>query len=224
MPDSSHLLLVEGINDKHFYEEFCKVHALDASVTVAAPRDVGGRRNSKQGAIKQLSILLPNLADADSALKRLGLILDADQIADGGGFARTVAQVGAKLAAYGFQVAPTALASGGLLFHHGDGLADVGLWVMPDNQGEGMLEDWIGRAIRADDLVLLRHAQATVADLHEPRFQAVRRSKAELATWLAWQEKPGEGLYYALDGALLDPTHALYVGLKTWMSTIFPPL
>lgn len=219
MKKSKHLLLVEGINDKSFFEEFCKRNGLDTQVTVAPPRDLDAQKNSKQAAINHLPLLLKQLQDGQ--LERLGLIVDADQIADGNGFDNTVKQVSNALAAEGFATPPKRLPKGGLAFTHPDGLPDFGLWVMPDNQNEGILEDWIGQSLHQDEQVLFDHARVTVQALKSPRFKPIRQRKAEIATWLAWQANPGEGLYYAFKDKLLEPGSALYLGLREWFDEIF---
>ncbi len=89
MAKSNRLLLVEGVNDKSFFEQFCKAHGMDSCVKVAPPREFGGIKNSKQGAIRYLATLLQQVIDTE--VECLGLVLDADQIAHGGGFANTVA-------------------------------------------------------------------------------------------------------------------------------------
>lgn len=46
-------------------------------------------------------------------------------------------------------------------------------------------------------------------------------SKAEVATWLAWQKKPGQGLYAACDDNLLNTQAQLYVELLAWLNLVF---
>ncbi|MES2261491.1 MAG: DUF3226 domain-containing protein [Pseudomonadota bacterium] len=221
MAVSKRLLLVEGVNDKSFYEQFCRAHGMHADVKIAPAREVGGTHNSKQGAIRLLSVLLKQLEDADAPLERLGLVLDADRTANGGGFVRTVDQVAAELISHDFTPVPVVLPTGGLLFQHNDGLPDVGLWVMPNNQDDGILEDWIFQSALVREQALLDHATATVAALAAPKFRPVQRRKAEVATWMAWQDQPGEGLYYAIKGGMLEPASPLYSGLKAWMARVF---
>ena len=219
MGKSKRILLVEGVNDRSFYERLCQAHKLDTKVTIAPPRDVGGDFNTKQGAINHLPNLLKLMPDAQ--LERLALIVDADNAADGGGYSRTVAQISKLLGDFGFETKPTKVATGGLVFQHKDGLADFGLWVMPNNQDEGILEDWIQQSIVAGDHPLSAHAKAIVASLPNKKFTPVRLRKAEVATWLAWQARPGEGLYYAVEGNLLDKNAPLYTGLKSWLVQVF---
>lgn len=221
MADSARLLLVEGSNDRSFFEQFCQSIQLDVDVRVAPPREVGGTHNSKQGAINHLATLYKRLRTGD--LSHLAVVLDADQSAAGGGFSQTVSQVAAVLAPLGFDAGPLALAEGGLVFQHNDGLANLGLWVMPDNANDGILEDWIARTItdEGEHRALFEHAVQVVADLPVRKFNPPKLKKAEVASWLAWQDRPGEGLFYPVKAGLLDAGTPLYAGMEAWLRQVF---
>jgi hypothetical protein len=196
------LLLVEGEADRGFFEQLCKALALDTQVTdikVATPKDVGGY----------------------GRISRLGCIVDADYASEGGlGFAGTRAQLSAKLTAAGF-TEKTGAAQAGLLFGHED-FHDVGCWIMPDNQNEGMLEDWLCTCRnRETEQTLIDHATTAISDLPETRFKDIHRSKAEIATWLAWQKTPGHGYYEAIRAGLLDTNHPAYLALCGWLEHLY---
>ncbi|WP_348944735.1 DUF3226 domain-containing protein [Chitinibacter sp. FCG-7] len=214
------LLLVEGEADRAFFELLCRSQTILAGINVAPPVEVGGRKNTKQGVLNLLATLIGDLNDG--RLQALAIVVDADWVANGGGFANTVSQVTREVAAQGYDTLPIALAAGGLIYKHNDGLPDLGVWVMPDNASEGMLEDWIKQSVLPAERGILAQAEMTVACLVVPKFNANRLSKAEVATWLAWQKRPGEGLYYAVEGNLLDSTAALHIGLVQWLKTVFP--
>lgn len=217
------LLLVEGEADRAFFELLCKSEAILAGVKVAPPVAVGGRKNTKQGVLNSLETLIGNLKDGQ--LCALAIVVDADRVADGGGFTNTVQQVTQKVrkvSVEGYDTDPVSLGGGGLIYKHNDGLPDFGVWVMPDNASEGTLEDWIKQSVLPAEQALMAHAQDTVANLSAPKFKANRLSKAEVATWLAWQDKPGEGLYFAVEGRLLDTTATLHTGLVQWLKAVFP--
>jgi hypothetical protein len=222
MVRSDRILLVEGESDQGFFEEVCKSLGLDARVQVAPPKALGEGRNSKEAVFNILPKLVKQLADG--SLKRLAAVVDADYEAERGlGFGKTFARFGEILTDY--RLAADAQESGaprGLVFRHADGLPDVGLWVMPDNRSEGMLEDWIEGCVKQDELALLQHAQGVVAALPEPRkFKQIHRAKAEVATWLAWQKRPGYGPYLAMTDDLLDPDSTGFRGLADWLSYIY---
>ncbi|MGQ0437234.1 hypothetical protein ACT4UT_01710 [Bacillus sp. B-TM1] len=64
------VLIVEGSNDKTFFENLCKAYNLNVHVKVSNPLDFSfsGAFNSKRGVIDSLDHLLPFLEDADSAI------------------------------------------------------------------------------------------------------------------------------------------------------------
>lgn len=213
------LLLVEGRSDKNLHEEICAAIRLREVITVAPPKEAGGGFNSKQGAISLLNRLLPDLSDGQ--LERFGIVIDADRAADGGGFANTVAQVAQVVAPYGYAVQPEDLPAGGLLFKHNDGLPDIGLWVMPNNRDEGAVEAWISDIVLDAEQALLTQACAAVDALTAPKFAQANRQKAEMATWMAWQDKPGRGLHYAVKAGLLNPDAPLFAGFSQWLARVF---
>lgn len=221
MARSERLLLVEGDADKRFFDAICKSQGLDTEVQVAPPKEVGGQHNTKQGVIKHLSVLVKQLEDG--SIKRLSVVVDADYEDEHGlGFTRTVEQVTNVVKKLGFDSAKEVdEAHGGLVFPHSDGLADLGLWVMPDNRREGMLEDWIKQCIIQAEQPLFQHAVKVIESLAQHKFKSIHRSKAEVATWLAWQKLPGRGPYYALEEQLIDSKNALFLGLTNWLAHMF---
>ena len=78
---------------------------------------------------------------------------------------------------------------------------------MPDNRYTGMLEDFLARLIKEDSRELFEYARDCVVE--EKRKGAnIRKNhaiKAEVHTWLAWQENPGRQLHQAVNERILDP-------------------
>ena len=69
----------------------------------------------------------------------------------------------------------------------------VGVWLMPDNQQGGALENFLSTLIEEENQ-LLCHAQASTIQAkngHGANFRDVDKNKAVLHAWLAWQEVPG---------------------------------
>jgi len=212
------ILLVEGEADRAFFEQICRFVGLNASVTVAPPKDLAGTHNTKEGVFNYLPTLLGQLADGQ--ISRLAVVVDADSVANGGGYEPTIRRVEKIVAPYGFVLAAHTI--GGMVFQHNDGLADFGLWVMPNNADEGMLEDWIKLSIHPDERGLFAHAETVVAALPQPpKFKPIHRSKAEVATWLAWQKQPGHGTYRAIEDGLIDIIGAHYKNLIAWLGHVF---
>ncbi|MCK5720641.1 MAG: hypothetical protein KAH84_11950 [Thiomargarita sp.] len=219
MPDGKQILLVEGTSDKSFFEKICKNLSLDATVKVTPPKDIGGTHNSKGGVLNQIPILLPQLNDGQKT--NIAAIVDADYIRHGSGYQKTIEQIAKILNDFDFQLKTDIPNKNGLYFENSDGLPDFGLWVMPDNKQEGMLEDWIKSCIKDDENSLFQHASDTVHNLSHPKFKPHLTTKAEIATWLAWQKTPGHGLYSAINDKLLDEDSIIYQNLCRWLKDIF---
>ena len=69
----------------------------------------------------------------------------------------------------------------------------VGVWLMPDNQQEGTLEDFLRTLVEEAD-PLLSHAQDSTTQArkrHGANFRDIDEKKAVLHAWLAWQRDPG---------------------------------
>lgn len=221
MATSGYTLLVEGEADRGLFEALCRSLGLHPQVEVAPPRRLGARCDTKQAALHTLPTLLENLVDREDG--RVAVVLDADQPEHGGGFERTVKQFSEVVGSYGYQLENAGgVSHSGLLFRHDDGLNDVGLWVMPDNAGDGILEHWMAGCLKASEQPWFDHACQVLDQLPWPaKFKPIRRPKAEIATWLAWQERPGEDLYNAIEAHLLDDENPLFMGLSEWLGRIF---
>jgi hypothetical protein len=223
--DSSKVLLVEGDADRDLFTQLCQNLAFSPKIRVASPRDLNTEsRNGKQSVLKQVSILLKNIADmeAGSRSRRLAVVIDADYKAEGGlGYQKTVEQFVDIVGKHGFVLVPASDSNNGLVFQHSDGLPDLGLWVMPNNDSDGMLEDWVKHCVHQDETVLFNHAKSVVDSLNPKKFKPIHLSKAEVATWLAWQEQPGHGLYLTAKAQLLDPSSLLYINLIAWLRHIY---
>ncbi|MEN9485076.1 MAG: hypothetical protein RJB37_2956 [Pseudomonadota bacterium] len=212
------ILLVEGESDQAFFMGLCSALGLATTVKVAPPRALQpAAYNTKQGVFNYLPTLLKQLNDG--GLVRLGVVVDADSPPNGG-FPRTQALATQTLTGFGYTL--KAAQPAGLVYAHHDGLADVGVWVMPDNQAPGMLEDWARQCLHPQEHALFAHACSAVQALPEPpKFSPLQRSKAEVATWLAWQKRPGHGLDSAVREGLLDTGSHGYLQLVAWLNQIF---
>ncbi len=215
---SQKILLVEGESDQDFFRELCKLH-LDVEMKVILPKEHGSR-NGKQGVINNsLPLYLKQLNDGEIA--HLAVVVDADYESNNGlGFTATLKQITDNIKTFGYSVMPDSTASG-LVFPHTDGLSDFGVWIMPDNALDGMLEDWLKQAVHKDEQSLFGQSVSVVKSLSEPKFKAIHTSKAEVATWLAWQKTPGQGLYAVIAHQLIDMECDSVKQLVSWLHRIY---
>jgi hypothetical protein len=120
----------------------------------------------------------------------------------------------------GFQP-PTSPASDGTILEHRGRRA--GVWLMPDNQSVGKLEDFLARLIPSGDSCWPRAQQsaATAKANHGAPFADKDRIKAELHTWLAWRENPGQPFGTAITAATFDHDAVLAATFVAWMNRLF---
>lgn len=214
------ILLVEGEADRSFFEALCKSLQLAVEVKVSTPRDTGQFKNTKQAALAAVqNTYLSQLQDGQT--ERLAIVIDADQVADGGGFANMLARLNALFGPAGY--AAPSISGPGLVFAHTDGLHSIGAWVMPDNASDGMLEDWVQSSLHPNEAALMQHAKQSIDQIPGgPKFKVLRRTKAEVATWLAWQDDPDHGLWQAVKPGLLDESAPQFQAMKAWLEKVFP--
>lgn len=225
-------LLVEGIADQEFFTACCEKAGLDGKMQIGPPTKHGCKRDGKSNAISLLPDLMQQMNDG--SVTGLGLVVDADtDHSNGLGFARTKERVEAIAREYGYSYAKRLDSStGGFYFTHADGLPEFGLWIMPDNNTDGLFEDFIKYSVIAEESKLLNQAIKTVADLFAsppekpkliPKFKDIHTSKAEVATWMAWQTipAPGKSLRGAVDDNLLDFSQGHAQELIKWLRRIF---
>jgi hypothetical protein len=152
----------------------------------------------------------------------LGIVVDADYDEEHGlGFKGTLEKIREQATGFGFQH-ERRLHSGGFTFYHDDGLPSLGAWIMPDNRSEGMLEDFVQSSIN-DPTQRSLHARAckSVAALDSPLFKKIHRSKAEIATWLAWQRNPGAHIEITIGDKLVDVASPSLVAIMSWLHVVF---
>lgn len=98
----------------------------------------------------------------------------------------------------------------------------VGVWLMPNNEATGNLEDFLARLVPEADPCWPHAQQSTAAAsvLGAP-FKAADHGKATMHAWLAWREEPGlpfgtamKARYFAHD----SPDALAFVG---WFKRLF---
>ena len=117
---------------------------------------------------------------------------------------------------------PEQIPAGGLEVVHSDGVR-FGVWIMPDNRLTGMLEDFLVKLIPEDSRDLYEIATKCAAEAKSKRapFRDVHERKAELHTWLAWQDPPGLRLHEAVEHTVLDPARAESRTFVNWFKSLF---
>ena len=151
-----------------------------------------------------------------SGLESLGVIVDANGDAQG-----RWSQIRNRCREQ-FDDLPAEMPRMGLNVVHPSG-PKFGVWIMPDNHFSGMLEDFLARLIPDDLQRLYEIAGACVAEAKRngAPFKEVHRTKAEVHTWLAWQDEPGKQLHQAVHHRVLDPEMPESQPFVNWFREVF---
>lgn len=213
-------LVVEGNADREFFTSLTRSIANTRPIWIGPPQELGAGGNGKNNALNIFSDLLEELATGQ--ITHLGIVLDADfkEVDQSqAGFANTLDTV--KTILHNKDYSQSATQQAGLIFEHSS-LPPVGIWVMPDNQNDGSLENFCITTAKQEELALITHAQQAINTLPQPaRFPRHKIAKAEVATWLAWQREPGQGMNSLIGNTLLDTQHPDYVELVMWLKAVF---
>ncbi|MEI6987660.1 MAG: DUF3226 domain-containing protein, partial [Rhodospirillaceae bacterium] len=172
---------------------------------------------------------LPNIPGALSRFLELfvntgvNIIGIASEIRDDSGVVRVTVDTDKKISYIltnaGYNVPKDPEATGTII--QCEGKPRIGIWLMPDNQASGMIEDFVKFLVPEADALIAQACQC-VADIKPPdwRFEP-HLSKAEIHTWLAWQKSPGTPLGSAINQKYLDADCQHAKTLITWLSDLF---
>ena len=120
-------------------------------------------------------------------------------------------------------VVPNFLGSTGIIIEPpNEYLPRVGVWIMPDNQSEGELEDFVRKCIVVDD-ALIPHADDALDKIEEAGIRRYKgkRSKAFVYTWLAWQEEPGIDMRKNFKQGVLSANSPIAQTFVEWLNRLF---
>ena len=93
----------------------------------------------------------------------------------------------------------------------------------PDNKMQGMLETFLAYLIDEGSQEIWQFAQnATMeAKVQGAVFQDTHSDKANIYTWLAWQNPPGRQLHQAVIEHILNPNHANAQKFVAWFKNLY---
>jgi hypothetical protein len=151
----------------------------------------------------------------ESDLERLGIIIDADF-----DLAARWQSVKTNLTNIGYNL-PDAPNPEGTVIIREDGRM-AGVWLMPNNQLPGMLEDFVRFLGTTGDSLwsIAENCLNEISEEHQ-RFIPNHRIKAHIHTWLAWQEGPGTPLGLAITKRYLDAGAPHGQQLMGWIRRLF---
>ena len=202
-------LLVEGNDDQHVMWALCEKHLVAESFDVIDCKSV-------ENVLAAFKLRL-KLADNN---RRIGLVLDADVNLKSrwDSFVSILRKTGK------YDCEGLVLPKDGLVLEPTDKTFPiVGIWLMPDNNQNGMLEDFI-TALAAPDDVLMKKSEEVLTELETEgiqNYKPVHRSKAKIHSFLAWQDVPGRPMGQAITANILDADSELAVKFVGWLKAMF---
>lgn len=96
-----------------------------------------------------------------------------------------------------------------------------GVWIMPDNNKNGMLEDFVAKMIRKDDDMLPRVDGFLESIKQQWRFSQEHLAKARIHSWLAIQKGPGKPMGQAIGAKkYLDMNREVVEPFLKWITDV----
>ena len=174
------LLVVEGQNDQHLVLHLCRTvrPELEQSFEFHNAQGLSSVINSVRGFVNQ------------PGLTAVGFVVDGDEDPQEH-WRRVIDRIAVAYPDMQLPVAPEP--SGTIVPEDSDmGSPRIGIWVMPDNQSAGELEDFVVQMIPDGDLVWPRSV-AYIVDIPPParRFEDNKITKSQVHAWLAARRFPG---------------------------------
>ena len=205
-------LLVEGDTDKSVIPYLMEANGVAWPDPPSSPVFI-----APYGSVDE--ILKPEVIELEigaSRLEALGVVVDAN-----GDAAARWEDVKACCRSE-FAELPERIPAEGLEVVHSSG-PRFGVWIMPDNRFTGMLEDFLVQLIPDDSRHLYELARNSVAEAkrHDAPFRDVHERKAEIHTWLAWQDPPDLRLHEAVKHTVLDPARDQSRPFVNWFRRLF---
>jgi hypothetical protein len=224
---NSRLLLVEGKNDSRV---ICELFEKATGISW----ETGKKQylveiedcNNDTGVLNQVRVRWK-----ESGRKMIGVVIDADADAD----ARWL-KVRNSSPPELLTLLPEKLPRDPVVID-GTGGKRFGVWIMPNNDLPGMLETFLANLRTSmphavgEHIVSSMNIAKNLLDGHaatnpdaRPRvssWKEVHKSKAEIHTWLAWRDPPGEQLHEAVRHESLDVHAPLARAFVQWMRRLY---
>ena len=196
------LLLVEGLSDFHFVKHICKESDLSFDWKIES-------HNGINSVLAQLKAASMNRGDP-----QIGVVVDAD-----GDIKDRWSNIIGQLRDLGDS--DPKMDPNGTIIDRGDGLPRAGIWIMPDNESPGELEDLVIEMIPGDDVVWpLSKAYVDSIPEDNREFQSGKIDRAKLYAWLAVRKKPPH-IGAAIGTGDLDICTARCKTFVTWLKRLY---
>ena len=197
-------LLVEGNNDLHIIKSLCEKYSVNESFKVI---DVQGIDNIFKN-------LLINFKGYEK--KSIGIVLDADI-----NFDKRQKEIKNFLKKIDFDYTMD-FPKGGLILSN-EKEQKIGFWIMPNNEFNGMIEDFVSFLVPKDDklLTIVNQTLNSIESQNLNKYSLNHKTKAKIHTWLAWQENPGTPMGQAITKKYLETNNEICDLFVNWLNRMF---
>lgn len=199
------VLLVEGKNDCHVICALCKA--------LNVPKTFGLYDcESDDGVLKKLNALIHPANPPET----IGVVLDVD----GRAIESRWQQIQDKIKVHGYDFPESPDPVGTVLPVNGD-KPRLGIWLMPNNQDPGMLEDFLLSLANVGSVSFATESVNCAKEKGLTTFREVHQSKAVIHTYLAWQDEPGKPLGQSITNHVLNPETDIAKRFIVWLTRLF---
>ncbi len=210
MKNYRNILLVEGKDDLHVVCNLCKCRNVKENFFV---QDY----DSIENAVKMFDL---SINEQSTKYDYVGLVVDADTNIQGRW--ESIKEKVSKSNKY--KDIPNELPPKGLVLKPSENYSPkIGVWIMPNNNTEGMLEDFVAK-LAVDNDVLMEEAEQVLNSLEKrniQRYKTVHRAKAKIHSFLAWQDEPGKPMGQAITAKILDPNSDKANDFINWLEELY---
>jgi Protein of unknown function (DUF3226) len=210
-------LLVEGDSDIHFVANLCKTKGIPLIKGYEAKRKLEQEFFEEGEGVVGLKRKIPLILKEED-LTNFGIILDANSKPAQSEW-DSLKTIFKKA---GFRNLPAAPNLSGTIFIQ-EGKPKVGIWIMPNNRDSGYLEFFLEKMIpEEDDLIrIAKNATQSLIARGINRFTEIKKQKADVHTWLAWQPSPGLPYGTAISADYFDLDAGLVNIFVAWLQNVF---
>jgi len=197
-------LLVEGNDDQHVIWALCEKFTVTENFDVI---DCEG--------ITKLYEQLP-VRFKQAQVNTIGLIIDADsEIKD------RWKSISALLSLQGFTIPQEIPIEGLILKNNSD--FKIGVWIMPNNNENGMLEDFISFLVPKEDKILpiVNDTLTNIENQGLNQYALIHKSKATIHTWLSLQSDPGTPMGLGITKRYLTTDEETCLKLVNWLKELY---
>jgi hypothetical protein len=214
----SKMLLVEGVTEKYLIPYLIEANGVKWGNGKDRPVEIESC-DGYQNIVKP-DVIATTLQQSSPSLTALGIVIDADNNP------RDRWQSIRNICQKSIPDLPIYLPENGLICDVTNANNDkvkFGIWMMPDNQTCGMLETFLAYLIPDERETLWEFAQSSVeAAAHQgAKFTEFQIDKANIYTWLAWQNPPGRQLQQAVKETVLNPQHPRAQKFVRWFKELY---